>query len=143
MPERLSRAANHTASRSSTSLSPGSERPGLYILDELESARSPTGQLKLLRIMQNSCAAGSQFVAATHSPVLMAVPHATIFHIDDDGLHKIAYDEVTRSSTIGFAGSSTTPFRIAPTYSRTTEGPRSDGWGEGHPAGRTSARRLI
>jgi predicted ATPase len=67
---------------------------GLYILDEPESALSLHGQLKLLRIMHDSCAEGSQFIIATHSPVLMAFPEATIFHFNDDGPHQIGYDEV-------------------------------------------------
>jgi predicted ATPase len=51
---------------------------GFYLLDEPESALSLVGQLSLLRIIHDSCSIGSQFLIATHSPLLMAVPGATI-----------------------------------------------------------------
>lgn len=68
--------------------------PGFYLLDEPESALSLVGQLKLLRIIHDSCAAGSQFVIATHSPLLMAYPGATIIELDDHGAHSRHYDDV-------------------------------------------------
>ena len=52
------------------------------------------GQLKLLRIMHDSCAEGSQFILATHSPILMAFPGATIVELDEDGAHVRQYDDV-------------------------------------------------
>jgi len=58
---------------------------GFYVLDEPESALSLTGQLKLLRIVYDSVRSGSQFVIATHSPLLMAYPGATIVELDDQG----------------------------------------------------------
>ena len=37
---------------------------------------------------------GSQFVVATHSPVLLALPGATILEIGDDGaVRRVGYDE--------------------------------------------------
>jgi predicted ATPase len=45
--------------------------PGIYIMDEPESALSFEGQLKLLRFMHDGVAAGAQFIVATHSPMLM------------------------------------------------------------------------
>jgi predicted ATPase len=69
-------------------------RTGFYLLDEPESALSIQGQLTLLRVMQDSCREGSQFIVATHSPVLMAFPGALLYHIDDDGPTRLAYDEV-------------------------------------------------
>jgi len=67
---------------------------GLYVLDEPESALSLQGQLKLLSIMHDSCAEGSQFILATHSPILMAFPGATIVELDEDGAHVRQYDDV-------------------------------------------------
>ena len=46
-------------------------QPGLYLMDEPESALSFHGQLQLLRLIHHGVASGSQFVLATHSPVLM------------------------------------------------------------------------
>jgi predicted ATPase len=67
---------------------------GFYLLDEPESALSLVGQLKLLRIVHDACAAGAQFVIATHSPLLMAFPGATIVELDEHGAHPRRYDDV-------------------------------------------------
>lgn len=67
---------------------------GLYIFDEPESALSLQGQLALMGLMQESCAKGSQFVVATHSPAIMAFPGATIVELDGDGVHERRYDDV-------------------------------------------------
>lgn len=48
----------------------------------------------MLSIMHDSCAEGSQFILATHSPVLMAFPGATIVELDEDGAHVRRYDDV-------------------------------------------------
>jgi predicted ATPase len=69
-------------------------RPGFYLLDEPESALSIQGQLALLRLMHDSCQEGSQFIVATHSPVLMAFPGAVLYNIDDDGPARLAYNDV-------------------------------------------------
>jgi predicted ATPase len=69
-------------------------RQGLYVLDEPESALSLQGQLKLLRIMHDGRAEGSQFIVATHSPILMAFPGARIVELDQDGAHVREYDDV-------------------------------------------------
>lgn len=53
--------------------------PGLYLLDEPESALSPTRQMTFLTLLHQHCEAGSQFVIATHSPIIMAYPHAWIY----------------------------------------------------------------
>ena len=67
---------------------------GFYVLDEPEAALSPSRQLSLLAAMHALCAQGSQFVIATHSPMLLAYPQATIYVLDDDGLTATPYDEV-------------------------------------------------
>lgn len=67
---------------------------GLYLLDEPEAALSVTGALAVLARMTDLTARGSQFVVATHSPVLLALPGATILEIGDDGaIRRVGYDE--------------------------------------------------
>lgn len=67
---------------------------GLYVMDEPEAALSPQGQLALVRAMHDLVAAHGQFVVATHSPLLMAYPGATILELDDEGIHEVAYDDL-------------------------------------------------
>lgn len=67
---------------------------GFYVLDEPESALSFEGQLSLLRFMHDAVATGSQFVVATHSPVLMRMPGAVIYELDD-GITQRDYDDLT------------------------------------------------
>lgn len=66
---------------------------GLYILDEPESALSPSRQMTLLSEMKRLVDNGSQFIISTHSPILLAYPEAEILEIGDDGLTSIDYDE--------------------------------------------------
>jgi len=75
---------------------------GLYILDEPEAALSVTGALALVAIVVRAARAGAQFVIATHSPILLACPDATIYELGGAGLARCAYDDldavrVTRS----------------------------------------------
>ncbi|GAA4972341.1 AAA family ATPase [Actinoplanes utahensis] len=58
---------------------------GLYLLDEPEAALSVQGCLALLLRIADLVAAGSQFVIATHSPILLACPGATILEIGPGG----------------------------------------------------------
>ena len=67
---------------------------GLYLLDEPEAALSPQSQLGLLAMMSEMVEQGGQFIIATHSPLLMAVPGATIYSFDDSPLREVAYDAV-------------------------------------------------
>lgn len=67
---------------------------GLYLLDEPEAALSVEGCLALLSRMAELVEQGSQFVVATHSPILLALPGATIIEIDAEGnLARVAYDD--------------------------------------------------
>lgn len=67
---------------------------GLYLLDEPETALSPTSQLGLREVMREAGGGGrAQFVIATHSPLLMAVPGAVIYNFDRIPLGPIAYRE--------------------------------------------------
>jgi len=75
---------------------------GLYILDEPEAALSPQRQLAVLSRIHDLVLEGSQFIVATHSPILMAYPDAHIYQCGSDGLAAIAYEDtehfqVTRS----------------------------------------------
>lgn len=55
---------------------------GLYILDEPEAALSPTRQMSLLILMKQLIDEGSQFIIATHSPILLAYPDAEILDVE-------------------------------------------------------------
>jgi predicted ATPase len=64
---------------------------GLYILDEPEAALSPIKQMSMLTVINELVKQNSQFIIATHSPILMAYPDADIFVIDDNGIMKTPY----------------------------------------------------
>ncbi|HET7437272.1 MAG TPA: AAA family ATPase [Thermoanaerobaculia bacterium] len=66
---------------------------GFYIMDEPEAALSPTRQLAFLVRLKDLVARGSQFIIATHSPLIMAFPGATIYEISDGGLREVRYTE--------------------------------------------------
>lgn len=67
---------------------------GLYLLDEPEAALSVRGCLALVARIADLIAQGSQFVVATHSPILLAVPDARILQIDPDGqIEQVSYDQ--------------------------------------------------
>lgn len=67
--------------------------PGAFvIMDEPESALSVMGQLKLMRAMHDLVAAGSQFLVATHSAILLAFPGAWIYQLGD-GIDRVAYED--------------------------------------------------
>ena len=67
---------------------------GFFVLDEPESALSPARQLSLLALMHELCKdLNTQFIIATHSPLLLAYPKATIYSCDAEQLTKIAYKD--------------------------------------------------
>lgn len=66
---------------------------GLYILDEPEAALSPNRQLSMIARMHQLVRDASQFLIATHSPILMAYPDATILSCDGEAIHEVAYEE--------------------------------------------------
>ncbi len=61
---------------------------GLYILDEPEAALSVPGNLALLKEMHDLTEQGTQFIVATHSPILMGYPGALIYALDDEGFEQ-------------------------------------------------------
>jgi predicted ATPase len=69
------------------------EPGGLYLLDEPEAALSVRGQLALLGRVHDLVGTGAQFVVATHSPILLAYPGATIYELGPGGIAAVAYDE--------------------------------------------------
>ena len=66
---------------------------GLYILDEPESALSPQRLMALLVVIDELVKKHSQFIIATHSPILMAYPNADILEFSETGIHKVGYQE--------------------------------------------------
>jgi predicted ATPase len=66
---------------------------GFYLFDEPEAALSVNGQLALMRRMHELVQEHSQFVVATHSPILLGYPEATILELSDAGIRRVSYDE--------------------------------------------------
>ncbi len=66
---------------------------GFYVLDEPEAALSPTRQLAMLARMHELVRDRSQFLIATHSPILMAYPDAWIYQITPRGLQQVALQD--------------------------------------------------
>ncbi len=67
---------------------------GLYILDEPEAALSPQRQLAFLRIIhQLTVPRHAQFLIATHSPILLAYPGATLYQFGEEGIRQTTYRE--------------------------------------------------
>ena len=64
----------------------------------LKTPLSPIHQLTLLSIIKETAAAGAQFVIATHSPILMALPGATIFSFDEHPPAPVAWNDVEHVS---------------------------------------------
>jgi predicted ATPase len=65
----------------------------IYLLDEPEAALSPQRQLSFLKILHELALSGdSQFIIATHSPILLGYPHATIFSFDNGTIKEIDYE---------------------------------------------------
>jgi len=65
---------------------------GLYILDEPEAALSPTRQMAMLARLHDLVQLDSQFIIATHSPIIMSYPDAIIYELND-GFKKVEYTD--------------------------------------------------
>lgn len=75
---------------------------GLYILDEPEAALSPNRLMRLLCNSKRLVDHNSQFIIATHSPILMTFPGADVLELTEEGIKKVSYKEtehyiITRS----------------------------------------------
>ena len=68
-------------------------KDSFYLLDEPEAALSPQRQLALLSRLHDLVEEHSQFVIATHSPILMAYPNAIIYECGEHGIRPIAYED--------------------------------------------------
>ena len=66
---------------------------GLYLFDEPESALSPSRQMAALCTIHELVKKQSQFIIATHSPILLAYPHAKILQFDKSGISEIHYED--------------------------------------------------
>ena len=72
---------------------------GIYLLDEPEASLSPSKQLAFICFLQEHLQNfDSQFIIATHSPMLMAYPDATIYEITDADMKKTSLEETDHSS---------------------------------------------
>ncbi|UHA75951.1 AAA family ATPase [Paenibacillus sp. 481] len=66
---------------------------GIYFMDEPEAALSPLRQMSLLVRMHELVQQQSQFIVATHSPILMSYPGAEIWQLNEDGLRQVELEE--------------------------------------------------
>lgn len=73
----------------------GFDTTGLYIIDEPEAALSPQRQLTLLRHIYESAQDGSQFIIATHSPIILGCPDASILSFDDGKIKECQYEDTS------------------------------------------------
>ncbi|MFS2036544.1 AAA family ATPase [Polaromonas sp. CT11-55] len=66
---------------------------GLYLLDEPEAALSPNRQLAALSAIHQLVQEESQFIIATHSPILLSYPNAKILLFDGSGISEVQYED--------------------------------------------------
>ncbi|MBE7169358.1 MAG: AAA family ATPase [Williamsia sp.] len=70
------------------------EDKGIYLLDEPEAALSPLKQLALIVFIMEALKNGNtQFLIATHSPILMGIPGALLYEIQEDGMQPVQFKE--------------------------------------------------
>jgi predicted ATPase len=67
---------------------------GLYLLDEPEAPLSPQSQLALITMINDMVAQESQFIIATHSPILLAFPGALIYSCDRAPIEAVRFDDL-------------------------------------------------
>ena len=67
---------------------------GLYLLDEPEAPLSPQSQLALLALIADGVAQSSQFIIATHSPIVLAYPGAAIYSFDRTPPARVPFEEL-------------------------------------------------
>src|SRR5262245_36860387 len=67
---------------------------GLYLLDEPEAPLSPQSQLALMSMIGDMIQDNSQFIIATHSPILLGYPGATIYSCDQVPMTRVEYEEL-------------------------------------------------
>jgi predicted ATPase len=69
-------------------------RQGFYCLDEPESALSFSSSLAVVGVLNGLAESGSQVLCATHSPVIAALPGATILEVGEWGIRPTTWDEL-------------------------------------------------
>jgi len=70
------------------------DRRGLYFLDEPEAALSPASEVKFLKVLQDlTQRQKTQFIIATHSPILLSLPGAQIYSFDGPNVQEVSYEE--------------------------------------------------
>lgn len=70
------------------------QKKGIYILDEPEAALSPMRQIALIASIMELCKTNNaQFIIATHSPILMGIPDASIYEISEDDMEGVDYQD--------------------------------------------------
>lgn len=81
---------------------------GLYLFDEPEAALSPKRQIAALAAIDQLVKQKSQFIIATHSPILLSYPNARILTFDTEKIEPVSYEECdpTRSPKIFFGTTS-------------------------------------
>ncbi len=68
---------------------------GIYLLDEPEAALSPSKQLSLIYFIMNHLKEyNSQFIIATHSPILMSIPGASLYEITEDSMNLTPLEDI-------------------------------------------------
>jgi len=67
---------------------------GLYLLDEPEAPLSPQSQLGLMAMIGDMLKEDAQFIIATHSPILLGFPGATIYNCDTAPIAAVPFDEL-------------------------------------------------
>ena len=67
---------------------------GLYLLDEPEAPLSPQSQLALMALVAEMIGRDSQFIVATHSPILLAFPGARIYSFDQSPVSAVEYADL-------------------------------------------------
>lgn len=72
---------------------------GLYILDEPEAAMSPRGIIRLMQNMDELVRKDSQFIIATHSPMLLTFPDAEIYQIKEEGIESVRFQDTDHYRT--------------------------------------------
>ena len=65
----------------------------LLILDEPEAALSPRRQLELVELIERGASEGSQYLIATHSPIILGVPSAQVLSFDGGSVHEVTWHE--------------------------------------------------
>ena len=69
-------------------------QPGFYLMDEPDAPLSFTASLGLVALLHDLAGAGSQLIVATHSPMIAAVPGATILGLGDWGIRGAQWEEL-------------------------------------------------